>query len=138
MEELPHPTSRLDLPDKALLAVLRCLAADRDRWSLFSAARAHSTLHQLSAAALPSIDVDANQQRLASLQLYLRRHGQHINSIELRGRDYTDILLLTELPSSLQLHRLVLTNLRLPAPQRRPRRRAAGRRPDQASGDDPL
>jgi hypothetical protein len=124
MDEPPPPTSLLDLPDKALLTVLRCLAADRDLSSLFSAARAHSTLHKLSAAALTSIDTAATQQqKVASLQLYLSRHGQHVSSLQLRGyyssndSDNSDNLaghpVLDELPPGLQLHRLVLTDLRL-------------------------
>jgi hypothetical protein len=123
MEEppAPPPTSLLDLPDKALLSVLRCLAADRDLSSLFSAARARSTLHKLSTAALTSIDVEANQQQLDRLQLYLSRHGQHVSSLQLRGYadDFDDLgyfetlayPVLNELPPSLD--RLVLENLQL-------------------------
>jgi hypothetical protein len=114
MEEppAPPPTSLLDLPDKALLTVLRCLAADRDLSSLFSAARAHSTLHKLSAAALTSIDVEADQQQVVSLQLYLARHGQNVSSLKLL-RGPAAYPMLDELPTGLQLHRLVLTDLRL-------------------------
>jgi hypothetical protein len=102
--------SLLDLPDTALLRVLRCLAADRDLSSLFSAARAHSTLHQLSAAALDSIDVAVkNQQQVDGLQQYLSRHTAHVQSLELRGGNAsTNWLLLDELPPGLQLHRLRL------------------------------
>jgi hypothetical protein len=123
MEELSHPTSLLDLPDTALLTVLRCLAAEHDLTSLFNAARAHSTLHQLSAAALDSIDVAVkNQQQVDGLQQYLSRHTAHVQSLELcgpiivrglRGCDPNINILLDELPPGLQLQRLSLLYLRL-------------------------
>lgn len=77
--------SLLDLPESVLLRALRFLAADgylSGYPSLVSAARANSTLHKLSAAALTSITTLADQQQLGSLLLYLGRHSQHIGSLD--------------------------------------------------------
>jgi hypothetical protein len=109
----PAP-SLLGLPDTALLTVLRCLAAEHDLRDLLSAANAHSTLQQLSAAALTSIAVAVkNQQQVDGLQQYLSRHTAHVQSLHLRGRYPYIMLLLDELPPGLQLRRLVLKGVRL-------------------------
>jgi hypothetical protein len=95
------------LPDPCLLAVLQCCAAD-DQRSLFSAARAHSRLHQTAIAALHSISAAVpEQQQVDSVLQYLDRHGSHVDSLKLRGPD-EDELTLCQLPPSLQLHSLVL------------------------------
>jgi hypothetical protein len=103
--------SLLLLPDPCLVAVLRGCAADLR--SLFSAARAHSRLHQAARLALSSITVkDAKQQQLQGLAQYLSVYGQSIDSLDLQGTGY-DTVRLMQLPSNLQLDSLVLTNLRL-------------------------
>lgn len=78
---------------------------------------AHSTLHKLSAAALTSITTFVDQQQLDSLLLYLARHSQDVDSLELRGRarvqNQPSLPLLYGLPPSLQLRRLSLENVQL-------------------------
>jgi hypothetical protein len=70
----------LQLPDPCLVAVLRCCADDP--CSLFSAARAHSRLHQAAVLAASSIStVLHDQQQLDSVLLYLNSHDQHISGI---------------------------------------------------------
>jgi Leucine-rich repeat (LRR) protein len=75
----------LQLPDPCLLGVLRFC----DTRSICSAARAHSRLHQAAVAALTSFTLDTSrinnhQQRLDSLvDVYLPRHGEHVDSISL-------------------------------------------------------
>ena len=101
----------LQLPDPCLLAVLGCLADDPA--SLFSAARAHSRLHQAAGEALSSITVTVKtQQQLDhSLLPYLGKHGQHVNSMTVRGDWDTSALAtvrLRQLPTCLHL-----TSLRL-------------------------
>jgi hypothetical protein len=65
------PSWLLALPDPCLLAVLQCCAAD-DRRSLFSAARAHSRLHQAAVLALSSITaVVSHQQQADSVLVYV-------------------------------------------------------------------
>ena len=67
----------VDLPESCLLAVLQHFA-DHPA-SLFSAARAHSRLHQAAVQVLSSIDVQtATQQQVDSLMLYTDRHCQHV------------------------------------------------------------
>jgi hypothetical protein len=74
-----------DLPDPCLLAVMHCLSDDPV--SLCSAARTHSRLHQAAVVALSTVKACyMTQQRTAgSLLPYLRKHAQHINSMQLRG-----------------------------------------------------
>jgi hypothetical protein len=72
----------LALPEPCLLAVLQSLAAT-DQRSLFSAARAHSRLHQAAVAALHSVTVCcAQEKQLGGMLVFLRKHGQQVNSIE--------------------------------------------------------
>jgi hypothetical protein len=67
-----------------MLAVLRCCADDLR--SLFSAARAHSRLHQAAVQVTSSIRAVVPQQQHAdSVLLYLSNHGQHVHSIDLEG-----------------------------------------------------
>jgi hypothetical protein len=74
----------LQLPDPCLLLVLKGCAEDPR--SLFSAARAHSRLHQAAVVAASSIRAAIKQQQQAdSVLLYLRDHGQHVSSIDLHG-----------------------------------------------------
>ena len=74
----------LQLPDECLLAVLRCCADDNR--SLFSAARAHSRLHQATVLAVSSINATVLEQEQArSILEYLSNHGQHVDSIDLKG-----------------------------------------------------
>lgn len=74
----------LQLPDPCLLLVLSYCADDPR--SLFSAARAHSRLHQAAVSVLSSIKAVLPQQQGAdSILLYLQNHGKHINSIDLEG-----------------------------------------------------
>jgi hypothetical protein len=77
----------LALPDPCLLAVLQYCAAG-DHRSLFSAARAHSKLHQAAAAAFHSITADLPQlQQAHSMKLYISNHAQHISSINLTATE---------------------------------------------------
>jgi hypothetical protein len=111
-EESAAVLSLLDLPDPCLLAVLQCVAAD-DQRSLFSAARAHSRLHQAAAAALRSITaVLAIQQQVEGVLHYLSLYGQHFYSLNLTGNDERsgDIF---ELPPNVQLHSLQLSGFNL-------------------------
>ena len=72
----------LHLPDACLLTVMRCCADDQH--SLFSAARAHSRLHQAALLALSSISIVLDQQEQAdSVLQYLAQHGQNVSSINL-------------------------------------------------------
>ena len=88
--------SLLQLPDAFLLAILQC-CADNQR-SLFSAARAHSRLHQAAVLAASSIMVELKEadtvdtvhktlkqrrQQTNSVLRYLRKHGQHVSSINI-------------------------------------------------------
>lgn len=103
--------SLLLLPDPCLVAVLQGCAADLR--SLFSAARAHSRLHQAARLALSSITVkDAQQQLLQGLAQYLSVYGQSIDSLDLQGTGYNTVRLM-QLPPDLQLDSLLLSNLRL-------------------------
>jgi hypothetical protein len=97
-----------DTPDPCLLKVLSYLTANPA--SLFSAARAHSRLHQ---AAVPHVPVAASsisttvstQQKADNIVLYLDTHGQHVSSIFLRSNAQWGVdlqireLPLTKLPS---------------------------------------
>jgi hypothetical protein len=85
MSEVPAHSPLLALPDPCLLAVLQCYAAE-DQRSLFSAARAHSRLHQAAVAALRSVTaLVRNQQQADDVLLYLGKHGSHVNSLKLQG-----------------------------------------------------
>jgi len=96
------------LPEDCLLRVLQCCADSHGPCSLFSAARAHSRLHQAAASVLSCINVDiSDQQQLDSVCLYLSAHGQHIRSIEVKGSNEA-LLSLHQLPLSLQLDQLSL------------------------------
>ena len=104
-----EPASLLQLPDTALVAVLQCCADDQR--SLFSAARAHSRLHQTAVQALSSVvSVVSQQQQQDSLLLYLGKHGRHVSSIELRAVQpvwpVTWRVTLRQLPPNLQLSSL--------------------------------
>jgi hypothetical protein len=102
----------LALPDPCLLAVLQCCAAD-DQGSLFSAARAHSRLHQAAEAALHSISTAVPEQQQAdSVLLYLDRHGSHVNSLKLWGPQ-KEKLTLYQLHTSLQLRSLDVAQFHL-------------------------
>jgi hypothetical protein len=106
------PFTLLALPDPCLLAVLQCVAAE-DQYSLCSAARSHSRLHQAAVAALQRITVRVTQQQqMDGVLLYLDRHGQHVNSIHLTGVE-EGALELRQLPSNLQLNSLHLEHLYL-------------------------
>ena len=77
-------TLLLDLPDPCLLEVLRYCAEDSS--SLFSAARAHSKLHQAAVLAASSIKAVLRQPEQAdSVLLYLAKHGQHVSRVDIEG-----------------------------------------------------
>jgi hypothetical protein len=102
--------SLLDLPAPCLLAVLQCCAAN-DQRNLFSAARAHSRLHQAAVTVLHSISTAApEEQQVDSVLLYLDRHGSHVDSPKMRGREsgFEGPLTLEQFPPDLQLHSLDL------------------------------
>jgi hypothetical protein len=87
----PAQSLLLALPDPCLLAVLRYTYVDddddpMDPRSLFSAARAHSRLHQAAAVVATSIRAEVTQQQqVDSMLLYLTNHGQYISSLDLEG-----------------------------------------------------
>jgi hypothetical protein len=90
----------LQLPDACLLAVLQCCADDRS--SLFSAARAHSRLHQAAVLAASSITVwRTRDQGLDSVLLYLANHGQHVSNIEF-GSGWGEIVVTSDVRATLQ------------------------------------
>jgi hypothetical protein len=101
------PASLVDLPDPCLLAVLRCLADEPV--SMFSAARAHSRLHQAAVVVLSRIRASVkNQQQLDNgLLPYMGKHGQHVDSLAVRC-DWGTPPSLRQLPTSLQLTSLQL------------------------------
>jgi hypothetical protein len=72
------------LDDACLLAVLRCCVDDPR--TLFSAARAHSRLHQAAVLAASSISVVrcTKQRHLDSALRYITNHQQHVTSLELK------------------------------------------------------
>jgi hypothetical protein len=127
------PSSLLQLPDALLLAVLQHLADDPA--SLAAAAQTHSRLHQAAVLA-PGSSISAkidDQEQLASLLLYLERHGQYLDSITLSSNysygSYVELhahssddsdtesdeeeesVVLWQLPASMQLHSLKLSNI---------------------------
>lgn len=80
-----------------------CSSAQMTICTLFSAARSHSRLHQAAAAALDSIYATLKQQqRVDGVLYYLSLHGQHIDGLDLEGKEDCSISLF-ELPGSLQL-----------------------------------
>jgi hypothetical protein len=85
-------SSLLQLPDPCLLAVLQCLAGDPA--GLFSAARAHSKLHQAAVTVLRDISIEhkTQQQLDESLLPYLGKHGQHVSSIKVHGMWHSTVL----------------------------------------------
>jgi hypothetical protein len=100
----------LALPDPCLLRVLQCCAAD-DYRSLFNAARAHSRLHQAAVVALRSIKKQVSPQQISGIMVYLGKHGQHMNSLDLRGDG--SLNLLCHLPQQLRLSSLQLRGFSL-------------------------
>jgi hypothetical protein len=89
----------MDLPDPCLVAVVRCCADDPR--SMFSAARAHSRLHQAAVIALNCITAEVQQQQLDSLvDVYLTTHGSHIDNISLDGADVGTYIIFREVQSA--------------------------------------
>lgn len=71
----------LALPDPCLIAVLQHCAAD-DQCSLFSAARAHSRLHQAAVQVLYGIKAGvAGQLQADGVLLYLDRHRACVDQL---------------------------------------------------------
>jgi hypothetical protein len=109
----------LDLPDPCLLLVMQCCATDLR--CLFSAARTHSRLHQEAVLAARSIRVAVDSNQAQDMLQYLEQHGQHVNSIDLQGVEFSvrsapaSPVILRELPhnSLLKLNSLTLYNLPL-------------------------
>jgi hypothetical protein len=107
MDEGGDSALLLALPDPCLLAVLQCCAEDGQR-TLFSAARAHSRLHQAAVLALRSMtSVEAQQQQADGVLQYLSKHHKHIDSVQLQAIDYKAVVLRL-LPANLQLRSLQL------------------------------
>jgi hypothetical protein len=109
MEDTQGCSELLHLPDACLMAVLQCCADDTR--SMFSAARAHSRLHQATQEVLSSIQIYRiqQQQQIRGLLLYVSQHGQQIDSLEVGAAD-NRLLSFLELPSDLQLRKLDLSN----------------------------
>ena len=95
--------SLLQLPDPCLLLVLRFCAGEQR--IVCSAARAHSRLHRAAVEALSSITAYVDEQKMDSLQLYLRSYGQYVSSIRLRHHSHFAVHI-HELPSTLKLSNL--------------------------------
>jgi hypothetical protein len=109
----PQESLLLQLPDPCLLAVLQCQGlADCPVW-LCSAARAHSRLHQAAVLALNSVNkvITSQQQVDDSLLPYLRKHGQHVDSVALTAT--AEGFSLCQLGPILQLTSLELKRLNL-------------------------
>mgnify|MGYP001807073973 CR=1 FL=1 len=105
----------LALPDPCLLEVMRSCAGD-DQRSLFSAARAHSRLHQAAVLALRSITaVITQQQQVDGVLLYLSKHGQHVDSTQMEGPEGRTVAL-RALPYNVQLGSLQLSRVRVQLP----------------------
>jgi hypothetical protein len=82
------------------------------------AARSHSRLHQAALLALCSIRAIVRQQHEAdNVLLYLARHGQQVDSIQIGG---TSAVVLQPLPLKQHLSRLVLKLLSLSRSQGMP------------------
>ena len=111
-DDCEAPSLLLALPDDCLLPILQYCAANGQH-SLFSAARAHSRLHQAAVAALRSITAPVTrQQQLDSVLLYLSKHGDHTNSVEFKGDgDYRATL--RQLPQHLQLSSFHLSDVQV-------------------------
>jgi hypothetical protein len=91
------PSWLLQLPDPCLEAVMCCCASDPR--SLFSAARAHSRLHQAAVLAASSIQADVSDKRhVNSVVRYLTNHGQHVHSAAMHS--VGEIVSLSRLPHS--------------------------------------
>lgn len=104
-------TKVLDLPGPCLLPVLRICADDQH--SLYSAARAHSQLHQASVQAFSSIDATiSDEQQMDGILLYLDRHGRDVDSLRLSknadGNVESTRVTLRQLPANLRLSSLHL------------------------------
>jgi hypothetical protein len=104
-----EPCLLLSLPDPCLVAVLRYTCGNddyhKDSRSLFSAARAHSRLHQAAVQAVSSIKAwMAHYEHVDSVLLYLTNHGQQITSLDLQGpcreRGEGNTLTLLQLPNN--------------------------------------
>lgn len=111
--------SLLDLPEACLVVVLQGCAADGAS-SLFSAARAHSRLHQAALLALHSLAVTvARQQQVDSVLMFLGKHGGGlVRSLAVRAT-VRGAARLRQLPPNLQLTSLQLERVRLQAQARR-------------------
>ena len=102
-------TQLLQLPDPCLLVVLQNCADDLH--SLFSAARAHSRLHQAAVQALSSITVSGiqQQQQVDGLLRYLSKYGHQVDSMDLTCSRF-DRIRLCQLPDHLHLSSLKLAH----------------------------
>jgi hypothetical protein len=106
----PAPFPLLALPNPCLVVVLQQCGAN-DQRSLFSAARAHSRLHQAAAAALHSITATVpDQQRVESVMLYLSKYSPRIDSLNLTG-EFHSAAGLVQLPPNLRPSSLQLSCL---------------------------
>ena len=111
----PAHSLLLDLPDPCLLTVLQCCADEIV--SLFSAARAHSRLHQAAVLALQDATVSVSEEQVEGLLLYLDKHGKQMDSIDLDGevewggcQDHSYVTVtLRQLPPQLQPSSLCLS-----------------------------
>ena len=98
--------SLLDLPDRCLLRVLQCCADDCR--TLFSAARAHSRLHQ-AAAMVKGLSIRAvgqQQEQADDVVQYLSAHGQQVGSLEVDSATWEGRVTLCQLPHHI-LHGLI-------------------------------
>ena len=85
MNGAPQSDSRLLQLDERPLDIVLCCCIDDPR-SLFSAARAHSMLHQAAARVASTIRVVVRQQQqVDSVLQYITNHEQHVSSLDLQG-----------------------------------------------------
>jgi hypothetical protein len=114
-------TNIFDLPDHCLLAVMQLLVDNPV--SLFSAAHAHSWLHQVAAVVLDRISTkDATQDKVNSMLPYLDKYGEAVHHLSLTNLGWTPTptghrygrgaskVSLRELPSTLYLSSLELVD----------------------------
>jgi hypothetical protein len=101
--------SLLDLPDPCLLAIISHCRSDAR--TLCNAALAHSSLHSAAAPAHTSISLRIMPGHMPSLLRFLTAHGQHVQHLHL-SRDGSAVdLPALQLPPSVQLESLALSNL---------------------------
>lgn len=107
--EAPSLFEHITSNDFPLSTVLQLCADDGQR-SLFSAARAHSRLHQVVTARSSIKATIGTNEQMDSMLLYASKYGQNVDSLFVRGIDRTEVSI-RQLPSDLRLRSLQLRNV---------------------------